>query len=227
MCGYLWLDQTDDEEKAIKRREAIATWIKDNPNAMIGKYSVIDHIKYDIGQSTTSEAYYNHHMGICPFKNTAHREHQWLSPLKIIVDCILTKCSVYVCVHVKCKDYGSLFQPIWSFGEINENTRYMVFNGNHYDNIVGKTSITQIGTRMDFHEQNDDGDSNKDSDSDIGGDNSEKVDKKETTMMVRMMSTKTLIAKRMIVIITSTCFKYISVGVKMKLTPPSYLAEQW
>ena len=115
LCGYLSLDQTDDEERAIKRREAIATWIKDNPHAMIGKYSVIDHIKYDIGQSTTSEAYYNHHMGICPFKNTAHREHQWLSPLEIIVDCILTKCSVYVCVHVKGKDYGSLFQPIWSF----------------------------------------------------------------------------------------------------------------
>ena len=51
----------------------------------------------------------------------------------------------------------------------------MVFNGSHYDNIIGKTSIIQIGTGMNFLEHNDDGDSNKGSDSDIGGDNGETV----------------------------------------------------
>ena len=227
LCGYLSLDQTDDEERAKKRREMIAAWIKDNPNATIGKHSVIDHIKYDIGQSTTSEAYYNHHMGISPFKNTAHREHQWLSPLEIIVDCTLTNCSVCVCVHVKGKDYGSLFQPIWSFGEINENTRYMVFNGSHYDNVVGKTSITQIETGMNFLEHNEDGDSNRSYYSNIGGDNGEQVHEILTAMIVRMvLLTKTLIAKRMIVIIHFYLLQ-ISVGVKMKSSPPSYLAEQW
>jgi hypothetical protein len=200
LCGYLSLDQSDDEERAKKRQETIATWIKDNPNATIGKHSVIDHIKYDIGQSTTSEAYYNHHMGICPFKNTAHREHQWLSPLEIIVDCILTNCSVCVCVHVKGKDHGSLFQPIWSFGEIDENTRYMVFNGSHYDNIVGKTSITQIETETNFLEHNEDGDSNKGIQT-LEGTTAKKFMKILTAMMVRMVSTKTLIAKRMIVTI--------------------------
>ena len=98
LCGYLSLDQTDDDERAEKRREANATWIKDNPNVIIGKYSAIDHIKYDIGQITTSEACYNH-MHICPLKNTTHRQHQLLSTLEIIVDCILTNCSVYVCAH--------------------------------------------------------------------------------------------------------------------------------
>ena len=55
-------------------------------------------------------------MGLTPF------DHKRLSPLELIVDCIMTKGSVHVCVHVK--GGGSIMGPSFNrFGVLAKLTR--------------------------------------------------------------------------------------------------------
>jgi len=81
LCAYYSLQESNDKDQAILRRNAIAQWILDHPDDVIGRMTVLQHINYDRA-GTTSQAYYNHHMGVEPFSNTAHREFQWITPLE-------------------------------------------------------------------------------------------------------------------------------------------------
>ena len=89
LCGYYCLANSNSLRVAKLRQKKIATWIREHPEFVIGSASVLQHIKNDVGESVTSESYYNHHMGIKPFPLTGHRENQWIGPLKLIVDCLI------------------------------------------------------------------------------------------------------------------------------------------
>jgi len=143
LCGYYTLQESNDKDQAILRRNMIARWILDHPDYVIGRKTVFQHINYDQA-GTTSQAYYDHHMGVKPFSNTAHREFQWITPLELVVDCIMTGRSVVVCVDVIGNERGSLFQPFWRFGDSTTGTRYLRFNGSHYDNISGEEPFITV-----------------------------------------------------------------------------------
>ena len=147
LCGYYSLQESNHKQQAISRRNAIAQWILDNPNHVIGKKTVLQHINLDRA-GTTSKAYFEHHMGTKPFSNTSHREYQWITPLELVADCIMTGRGIVVCVHVKGKEHGSLFQPFWKYQDSGTGTRYLLFNGSHYANIGGEEPFIMVNRKQ-------------------------------------------------------------------------------
>ena len=87
-------------------------------------------------------------MGTKPFSHTSHREYQWITPLELVADCIMTGRGIVVCVHVKGKEHGSLFQPYWKYQDSGKGTRYLLFNGSHYDNIGGEEPFMMVNRKQ-------------------------------------------------------------------------------
>ena len=56
----------------------------------------------------------------------------------------MTGRGIVVCVDVIGNERGSLFQPLWRFGDSATGTRYLRFNGSHYDNISGEDPFITV-----------------------------------------------------------------------------------
>ena len=150
LCGYHCLADSNLVRDAQDKQKTIATWLRDHPSQIIGDLSILGHIQHDYpGKSSTD--YYNHHMGIASFsRSAANRIHEWIGHLEIVTDCFIDSSSVMVCIDfsIRSGHNGTYFQPIWSFGEIGPTTRYLTYDGSHFNSITGpEPFISHTGRR--------------------------------------------------------------------------------